>query len=64
MSSLVPTVPVSLNGAEIAKETLITDKSIISVGTCNFRFIYRDGFLTSPLQESNKPAASPAGKVI
>ena len=57
------TVPVSLNGADVLKETCVADKSIISVGSCTFRFVYRDGFATSPLQESNKPMASPAGKV-
>ena len=57
------TVPVSLNGADVLKETSVADKSIISVGSCTFRFIYRDSFTPSPLQESNKPMASPAGKV-
>lgn len=63
MSSLVPTVPVSLNGADVLKETPVADKSIISMGSCNFRFVYREDFMTSPLQESNHPVATPGGKV-
>lgn len=62
VSSLVPTAPVSLNGSEVLKETLIAHNEVISVGSCNFRFVYRDGYQTSPLQEENRPV-SLAGKV-
>ena len=62
MTSLVPTAPVNLNRSEVLKETYIAHNGVISVGSCNFRFVYRDGFQTSPLQEDNRPAAL-AGKV-
>ena len=63
MSSLVPTVPVNLDGVGISKETLVPNKGVISVGSCKFKFVYREGFATSPLLVSNKPTASPGRKV-
>ena len=64
VSSLVAAVPVNLNGTDVLKETLVANKSVVSVGSCNFRFDYRDGFVTSPLQEENRVSVTPvAGKV-
>ena len=63
MSSLVSTVPVILNGEQVMKETFVEDKSVITLGTCNFRFVYREGFQTSPLQEENRMITTPVGKV-
>lgn len=63
MSSLVPTVPVILNGEQVMKETFVADKSVIILGTCNFRFVYRKAFQASPLQEENRMITMPVGKV-
>ena len=60
VSSLVPTAPVRLDEEPVVKETLIENRGIISVGTCNFRFVYHEN-VASPLQEKNG-AATP-GKV-
>ena len=53
MSSLVPTVPVNLDGQDIEGETFIKNRGVISVGSCKFRFIYRKGAGVSPLREDN-----------
>lgn len=59
----MPTVPVRLNGTDVLKETPVPDKSIITLGSCNFRFLYRDGFSSSPLLEVNKPSFNLTAKV-
>lgn len=62
MSSLVATVPVSMDGRDVVTETEVSNKSVISVGSCKFRFVYHDGEVTAPLLE-NRANPTSARKV-
>lgn len=55
VSSLVPNALVRLDEEPVVKETLIKNRGVISVGTCNFRFVYHED-VASPLQEKNGAA--------
>ncbi len=52
VTSLCSTAPVHLDSEAVMKETLILNNTVLTVGSCNFRFVYRDGVF-SPLREDN-----------
>ena len=52
MTSLCNNAPVLLNNKAVMEEVLIPNTSVISIGSCSFRFDYREGVF-SPLREEN-----------
>lgn len=54
ISNIDTSVSVYLDKKRVHQETLVPDKSLLSIGTCSFRFDYKEGIL-SPLREDNSP---------
>ena len=52
ISSLVPNVPVYINDSPVDSDVLVSDRAVLNIGTCSFKFQYEEGIF-SPLRDEN-----------